>query len=64
MALCSRCKAETELYDNGVPICLSCANAKDAKIKQGTRAWAAAANGNGQTHSTFGIVPEDLKRSG
>jgi len=26
MASCSRCGAETELYDSGVPVCLACAN--------------------------------------
>jgi hypothetical protein len=30
MASCSRCEAETELYDSGVPICLACAN-REAK---------------------------------
>ncbi len=26
MAKCFRCQAETELYTNGVPICLKCAD--------------------------------------
>jgi hypothetical protein len=27
MASCYRCSAETQLYDNGMPVCLSCADA-------------------------------------
>jgi hypothetical protein len=27
-AKCAYCGAETELWDNGVPVCLACANAK------------------------------------
>jgi hypothetical protein len=30
MASCSRCGAETELYDSGVPVCLACAD-REAK---------------------------------
>jgi hypothetical protein len=26
METCSRCGAETHLYDNGVPVCIACAN--------------------------------------
>jgi len=33
MAECSYCKAETELHDNGAPICLVCAVAKDGTIQ-------------------------------
>jgi hypothetical protein len=63
MATCAHCNTEeTELYESGVPICLRCANAKEAKIMQGTRGRAAAANGNGQFSTTFGVVPEDLKQ--
>jgi hypothetical protein len=28
---CSRCATETELYENGVPICVKCASAADSK---------------------------------
>jgi hypothetical protein len=31
MAQCSQCKAETELYYGGVPICPECADAKEDK---------------------------------
>jgi hypothetical protein len=31
MAACAYCKTETFLYDGGVPICLECADARDAK---------------------------------
>ena len=45
MAVCAHCKKqETELYENGVPICIACANARDAKAKQGNRRFDAAAN--------------------
>jgi hypothetical protein len=30
MAECVYCKTETELYENGRPLCISCAGAKDA----------------------------------
>jgi hypothetical protein len=33
MAQCARCKAETQLYDGGVPICLKCADERDVKRK-------------------------------
>jgi len=33
VAQCAYCKKETLLYDGGVPICLECANARDAKRK-------------------------------
>jgi hypothetical protein len=33
MVQCSSCKAETDLYDSGVPICIECSNARDAKRK-------------------------------
>src|SRR5258708_5237321 len=29
MAVCAWCKAETELYDSGVPICSKCSEARD-----------------------------------
>jgi hypothetical protein len=34
MALCVYCKAETELFDSGTPICIECSEeARDAKRK-------------------------------
>lgn len=33
MAECAYCKAETELHNNGVPICLKCSVAQEAKRK-------------------------------
>jgi hypothetical protein len=33
MAICHRCGAETQLYSNGIPICLACSDAADAKSK-------------------------------
>ena len=33
MAACAYCGAETELYENGVPICLKCSDAREAKRK-------------------------------
>jgi hypothetical protein len=32
MAKCAYCKIDTELYENGTPICVTCAGAKDAAI--------------------------------
>ena len=31
MAECARCKAYTQLFENGVPICLSCTAAREVK---------------------------------
>jgi hypothetical protein len=33
MAQCVYCKAETELFDNGTPICIECSEARDTKRK-------------------------------
>ena len=33
MAQCAFCKAETWLYNGGVPICIECSDARDAKRK-------------------------------
>ena len=33
MAECAYCKAATELYNNGAPICLKCSEAREAKRK-------------------------------
>jgi hypothetical protein len=33
MAQCAYCKTETFLYDGGVPICLECADTRDANSK-------------------------------
>jgi hypothetical protein len=33
MAQCAYCKTEAFLYDGGVPICLTCANEREAKCK-------------------------------
>ena len=63
MATCFHCKTEeTALYENGVPICIACANARDAKIKQGDRKWGAAANGGSQPDTTFRASGESLKQ--
>ena len=50
MELCAHCKAqETQLYESGVPICLSCANTRDAELKQAEQKRTATANGNIET---------------
>jgi hypothetical protein len=36
MAECAFCKAETELYDGGSPICKNCADARETKRKPTT----------------------------
>jgi hypothetical protein len=33
MAKCSNCGAETQLYEYGVPICMKCADARDAEFR-------------------------------
>ncbi len=34
---CYSCKAETELYDRDIPVCLKCCDALDAKRKKQER---------------------------
>ena len=34
MATCSRCAAETKLYDNGIPICVACSDRLAAEANQ------------------------------
>jgi len=34
MATCVRCGTETELHDNGVPICVACTEDTAGRIKQ------------------------------
>jgi hypothetical protein len=36
MATCKQCGAETELYSNGVPVCLACTAASAAKSESTT----------------------------
>lgn len=32
MTHCSRCQTETEMYVNGIPICIACANEIEGQI--------------------------------
>ena len=34
MAQCAQCKAETELYHTGIPVCPSCSDAREGKTSQ------------------------------
>jgi hypothetical protein len=34
MAQCAHCKAETSLYENGIPICLACCDKLDARRQE------------------------------
>jgi len=34
MAICVRCGTETQLHDNGVPVCVTCTEATATRIKQ------------------------------
>lgn len=34
MAKCNLCGKETELYDNGIPLCLACSDEMDRKKRQ------------------------------
>ena len=48
MAVCSVCKTEeTQLHENGVPICIGCVNAQEKKQDEIKRKAAASAGGNG-----------------
>lgn len=31
MAQCAYCKTETELYGNGMPVCVNCSNERNVK---------------------------------
>ena len=52
MAACAYCGAETELYENGVPICLKCSDERDAKHRI-----------RPPTHEIRAILHEDLIRA-
>jgi len=54
MAQCYQCKAETELYDCGIPVCPNCSTRQDEKRRS-----------EGATFMDLlrsRIVPDDLKR--
>jgi hypothetical protein len=55
MATCAHCKTqETQLYEDGVPICIPCANAvQEAKLDGIERASAAAAGGGSRFDGRF-----------
>ena len=36
MATCYRCQSETQLYDNGIPICLTCSEPSSPKSESAT----------------------------
>ena len=56
MATCAHCtKQETELYENGVPICIACAT--DRAVQR-----AAAPNGTGHSAGTFTRIPDPQSR--
>jgi len=38
MAQCAFCKAETEMYDRGAPICIECSHERDAAAARQVRA--------------------------
>src|SRR5579863_6351775 len=50
MARCSFCKAETELHDSGVPVCVRCSEARDGKRKPPT-----------SEHHVLNILQQDLQ---
>ena len=51
MATCAHCKTQqTELYENGVPVCILCADARDARIKEGFRRWPAVTGSAEKEH--------------
>jgi hypothetical protein len=56
MAQCYQCKAETELYDGGIPVCPNCSTRRDEKRQS------VELNFMGFLRSR--IVSDDLKRSG
>jgi hypothetical protein len=63
MAKCTYCKTqETQLYEDGVPICIVCSNRiQEAKLDCIEKASAAAAGGSSRADARFGNVPEYLK---
>jgi len=63
MAICANCKhEETQLYEDGVPICIPCANAEqEAKLDGIEKAYAVAAGGDGHYDGRFGQIPECLR---
>ena len=56
MATCAHCKKqETELYENGVPICIACAT--DKAVER-----ASTANDTGHSTRTFMPTPDPQSR--
>ena len=49
MAVCTFCKTETELYINGLPVCVKCSEARGDKRKPPT-----------SEHRIFSILQQDL----
>ena len=62
MATCGYCKTQqTQLYEDGVPICIMCSNAiQEAKLDGIEKASAATAGAGGNTRADamFGKMPE------
>jgi hypothetical protein len=56
MAQCYQCKAETELYDSGIPVCPSCSTRRDEKSQSEEVSF--------MDFLRSRIVPDDLKRGG
>lgn len=55
MAICAVCKTrETCLYENGVPICIVCANIKEKNGKLESIERLAIVNGNSKTAQSGG----------
>lgn len=63
MATCFHCKTqETQLYENGVPICIACANGRDKKAKQDHYKTAPSADGIGHSTGAFLKNPDETKQ--
>lgn len=59
MAICAHCRTqETQMYENGIPVCLACATDIAAKIAPAERATA-----YGTMDGTGSALPKDFKRS-
>lgn len=50
MAVCTFCRAETELYESGVPVCVKCSDARDSKRKPPT-----------SEHEVLNVLKQDLQ---
>jgi hypothetical protein len=66
MSTCAKCRTEeADFYENGVPLCFTCANVRqEAKLDKMERTSAASVGGESQFDKTLSTASEDQTRNG